>query len=561
LGLNWQSGIGLDVQVLDNAFFVARLVDLMASPAQISQWIALLQPATAVYRGDFLEGFSLEGTPEFDNWASLQREACHRRVRLIFDRLAQLQYENGDLIGAIETTTQWIRHDSLNEAAYSYLMHLHLENGDPYAGRQVYHACCIVLEREFKAKPSPQTQTLAERLSHVPILAEPPRPSLVLAPDRVELQSPVEPPHHILIVDDDEDILETLSNQLTHIGYRVTTLSQPKESLSWLKQDHYDLLITDAMMPGFSGYDLVRSLRAIPALRNLAVIMLTSLGSREDALQAFRDGVDDFLSKPWKVEILRSKIRRLLERDNSSGEKLPPPPSIGQHHPTASSGLLALDQALGGSWPIGSNLLVLGNWGSGKSTFAQHFMAEGIVQGEPGLWINFDESPERVLHQLDLLTGGLLDDYNQYQKFRVVDGAEWSLAPLPTSELNVNWEALANLTKTIIAAGVDLGQTAQQQAGGRRVLDSISTLLLQFDLTLVQRFLLQLARTAQSYGRVSTLFLLEQEAVEEQLVNQIKFFMDGILEVRHRQNYEMRVVNHRWQTYSTDWFEVKYYFD
>jgi KaiC/GvpD/RAD55 family RecA-like ATPase len=86
-------------------------------------------------------------------------------------------------------------------------------------------------------------------------------------------------------------------------------------------------------------------------------------------------------------------------------------------------------------------------------------------------------------------------------------------------------------------------------------------LFLQFDLALVQRFLLQLARTAQSYGRVSTLFLLEQDAIEEQIVNQIKYFMDGIIEVRHREIYEMRVVNHRWQTHNPDWFEVKYYLD
>jgi len=69
---------------------------------------------------------------------------------------------------------------------------------------------------------------------------------------------------------------------------------------------------------------------------------------------------------------------------------------------------------------------------------------------------------------------------------------------------------------------------------------------------------MQMARTATSYGEVSTLFLLEQGAVDDRTLNNLKYFMDGIFEFRAEPRMEMRVANLKWQEHSKDWFPIKY---
>src|SRR5262249_8531664 len=100
-----------------------------------------LQQAVDQYRGGFLEGFSLSDAPDFDGWASLQRAVWHRRMSLIFERLSQVQADDGALPNAVEIATRWIAHDPLDEAAHRRLMMLHLAAGNRTAGLAAYEAC------------------------------------------------------------------------------------------------------------------------------------------------------------------------------------------------------------------------------------------------------------------------------------------------------------------------------------------------------------------------------------------------------------------------------------
>lgn len=198
LHLDPNSSIEADVWALQEAAQATRQPPLsspsaMASlpSAQVRRLVEPLQRAVALYRGDFLAGFSLSDAPEFDDWASLQREFWHRQVGLVFDRLSQAQFESGQLTNAIDTTTRWVAHDALNETAYRRLMQLHFANGDRAAALQVHAACQAVLARELSVEPSAETEALAKRLrldrgargpslpvsapvSHVPSLAESP---------------------------------------------------------------------------------------------------------------------------------------------------------------------------------------------------------------------------------------------------------------------------------------------------------------------------------------------------------------------------------------------------
>ena len=160
-------GLDVDVAVLMEAARAARQQPLLApagAAAPLRPLVQKLHTALALYRGDFLAGFSLSDAPEFDNWASLQRESLHRQAGLVFDRLSQLQSEGGEPAAAIETTLRWVAHDPLDETAHRRLMQLHAANGDLARALQAYDACRALLERELSAEPAPETEALAARL-------------------------------------------------------------------------------------------------------------------------------------------------------------------------------------------------------------------------------------------------------------------------------------------------------------------------------------------------------------------------------------------------------------
>lgn len=177
LRFNPEAGVHADWLTLQNAWAAARAPVRLPGQTQADpeedrlapqMLLAQLQQAASLYRGDFLTGFSLGNAPAFDDWASIQREQCHRQIALIFDRLSQLQFEGGELRDAIETASRWVALDSLNEVAYRRLMQLHLAAVDRSAALRAYEACQSVLARELNADPSPETEALADRIRDFP---------------------------------------------------------------------------------------------------------------------------------------------------------------------------------------------------------------------------------------------------------------------------------------------------------------------------------------------------------------------------------------------------------
>ncbi len=152
LGFNFDSPFELDLQ---------RVVEEAVGAADHEP---LLQRVVNLYRGDFLEGFSLPDAPAFDEWASLQREHWHRRLNSIFDRLSQHQSARRHFSAGIATATRWIAHDPLNEAAHQRLMQLCFMVGERATALQVYANCQRILETELGVAPSAETKALAEHI-------------------------------------------------------------------------------------------------------------------------------------------------------------------------------------------------------------------------------------------------------------------------------------------------------------------------------------------------------------------------------------------------------------
>ncbi len=122
----------------------------------------------------------------------------------------------------------------------------------------------------------------------------------------------------LLIVDDDKDILRMADRVLTKAGHQVAAVDNALEAIDLLQAEDFDVLISDANMPRYSGFELVQTIRANPKHQNLSVAMLTGLRERKDVEKAVRAGVDDYIVKPLDPLLLVQKVGSLLERRQPS---------------------------------------------------------------------------------------------------------------------------------------------------------------------------------------------------------------------------------------------------
>src|SRR5579884_518856 len=171
LGLDLTSNVELDVHTLAAALALdaggrgdERLQARNTTGAGTSAVGAVNRPLREVaglYRGPFLEGFSLNDAPDFDNWLLLQRETCHRRMSLLLERLSASQLRDRAVADAIETAARWIAHDPLNESARMRLMEAHLAASHRNAALQAYEAYRTYLSSELDMRPSAEMEALA----------------------------------------------------------------------------------------------------------------------------------------------------------------------------------------------------------------------------------------------------------------------------------------------------------------------------------------------------------------------------------------------------------------
>src|SRR5579885_2711185 len=160
LELNLANSVSVDVWHLFSIW--QRLQALSQTQAQSreetrQEQLELLTRATRLYRGAFLDGFSLRDTPAFDDWVRFQRDLWQLRIHQVFRQLISLSEEAGYLFQALETATRWLAVDPLHEETYQFLMRLYVSNGDRTAALQTYEACCTMLANEMQTEPLPET--------------------------------------------------------------------------------------------------------------------------------------------------------------------------------------------------------------------------------------------------------------------------------------------------------------------------------------------------------------------------------------------------------------------
>lgn len=121
----------------------------------------------------------------------------------------------------------------------------------------------------------------------------------------------------LLAVEDDESLLTTIKEVFESESYQVDAADNGDEGYYWAKQEIHDLVVLDIMLPGMSGVDIVRKLRADG--NSVPILMLTAKDAIKDRVAGLDAGADDYLTKPFSVDELLARSRALLRRRGTIG--------------------------------------------------------------------------------------------------------------------------------------------------------------------------------------------------------------------------------------------------
>ncbi len=220
----------------------------------------------------------------------------------------------------------------------------------------------------------------------------------------------------VFIVDDEEPSREGLTTLLTKWGYEVEQAGDGQEALNKITQFHPDVVITDMVMPGFNGLELIQLLQK--ELIFSPVIVLTGHGSIETAVSAIKQGAYDYLSKPLDMARLRIMVEKALEKGQTQREMILLRKRL--------KGLWGLGKLVGKSKamqelyslielaaPTPARVLILGESGTGKELVAQSLHDLSERNKGPFIPINCSAIPETLLeseifgHEKGAFTGAL----------------------------------------------------------------------------------------------------------------------------------------------------------
>jgi two-component system phosphate regulon response regulator PhoB len=120
--------------------------------------------------------------------------------------------------------------------------------------------------------------------------------------------------HRILVVDDEPDITALVAYHLARAGYRVSTAANGQDALKAARDERPDVVVLDLMLPGVSGYEVLRELRQRRDTSDIGVILLTARREEADRIKGLSLGADDYLTKPFSPQELTLRVAALLRR-------------------------------------------------------------------------------------------------------------------------------------------------------------------------------------------------------------------------------------------------------
>jgi DNA-binding NtrC family response regulator len=194
---------------------------------------------------------------------------------------------------------------------------------------------------------------------------------------------------NILVVDDDADIREILTDCLASLGSSVSTASSGQQCLDLVDREDPDLVLLDIELPDTNGIELLKKIRRTG--NDSTVIMITAYGTVDRAVQAMKEGAFDFITKPFELDHIAVVVEKALERERlkrglkhfveQAGERYR---LIGGESPKMSQAIETAKKAAGSK----STVLLLGESGTGKEVFARAIHNWSERHREPFITIN-----------------------------------------------------------------------------------------------------------------------------------------------------------------------------
>ena len=205
---------------------------------------------------------------------------------------------------------------------------------------------------------------------------------------------------HILIIDDEAAIRESLDTLLTLEGFNVSMAPNGTSGLDLLSRNEYDLLLLDLALPGESGVDLLPRITA--SHPQMPVIMITAFGTVGNVVDAIRAGAENFVQKPWDNEKLLADIRSAIARHRAEMEVIQLKRALKQrynfeHIVGKSEPMLRLFDLVAQVAPSRSTVLIQGESGTGKELVAKALHANSPRRDRPFVPVNTGAVPSDLL--------------------------------------------------------------------------------------------------------------------------------------------------------------------
>jgi len=206
-------------------------------------------------------------------------------------------------------------------------------------------------------------------------------------------------PITVLIVDDEQSILESLSRIFAKEGYTVATASDARGGLDQLRRRPVNVLVTDLVMPGMNGVDLLKAAKAIAP--ETEVVMMTAYGTVENAVEAMKQGAYDFVTKPLKRAHIVGVVRRALEKQSlvvenrnlkAQLEATRRRSIVGNSLPWRRMMDVVMQAA-----PSSATVLIQGESGTGKELLARAIHDHSQRQSGPFVPVNCAAIPETIM--------------------------------------------------------------------------------------------------------------------------------------------------------------------
>jgi DNA-binding NtrC family response regulator len=205
----------------------------------------------------------------------------------------------------------------------------------------------------------------------------------------------------ILVVDDEKDICRALNILLSEEGYSVTTASSGEEAVELIKKKDFDIVLTDLKMEKMDGIALLEEAKRLSP--NTQVILMTAYASVESAVDAMKKGASDYIVKPFINEEIRLTVKRLLEQMKLRSENIALRQELSRHRTKckefifSSDSMMRIFELLENVIPTKSNILLLGESGTGKGLVAEIIHCGSPRMDRAFISINCSAIPETLL--------------------------------------------------------------------------------------------------------------------------------------------------------------------